>query len=156
MQCKGCCGSVIIDYLQLIGTPVEGRRYGNREQEVVEISHVAKLLAKELDIPIILLAQLSRKVEECADKVLLLSDLRESGAIGQDADMVIFIDRPAVFGIKEFDGGRYGTISSQGVGRLTIAKNREGTTGCIPFRRNGNLTIINDFETVHLNSPKSE
>ena len=145
MQRKGRCGMVIIDYLQLISTPSEDRRYGNREREVAEISRAAKLLAKELDIPVILLAQLSRKVEERTDKTPLLSDLRESGAIEQDADMVIFIDRPAMYGIESFDGGRYGTIFSQGVGRLTIAKNREGTTGYIPFRHNESLTVISDY-----------
>ena len=81
MQRKGRCGMVIIDYLQLISTPSEERRYGNREREVAEISRAAKLLAKELDIPVVLLAQLSRKVEERTDKTPLLSDLRESGAI---------------------------------------------------------------------------
>lgn len=155
MQRKGRCEMVIIDYLQLVGTPAEERRYGNREREVAEISRAAKLLAKELDIPVILLAQLSRKVEERTDKTPLLSDLRESGAIEQDADMVIFIDRPAVYGVREFDGGRYGTISSQGVGRLTIAKNREGTTGYIPFRHNDSLTVIGDY-AVHTSSTPSE
>lgn len=147
MQRKGRCGMVVIDYLQLIAS-TDDRRSGNREREVAEISRAAKLLAKELNIPVILLAQLSRKVEERADKTPLLSDLRESGAIEQDADMVIFIDRPAVYGIREFDGGKYGTISSQGVGRLTIAKNREGGTGFIPFRHNESLTSIWDFEGV--------
>lgn len=155
MQRKGRCGIVIIDYLQLIGTPTEERRYGNREREVAEISRAAKLLAKELDIPVVLLAQLSRKIEERTDKTPLLSDLRESGAIEQDADMVIFIDRPAVYGIKEFDGGRYGTILSQGVGRLTIAKNREGTTGYIPFRHNDSLTVISDY-AIHTNNTQTE
>ena len=108
MQRKGRCGMVIIDYLQLIGTPTEERRYGNREREVAEISRAAKLLAKELNIPVILLSQLSRKVEERTDKTPLLSDLRESGAIEQDADMVIFIDRPAVYGVREFDGANTG------------------------------------------------
>ena len=144
---------VIIDYLQLIGTPTEERRYGNREREVAEISRAAKLLAKELNIPVILLAQLSRKVEERADKITLLSGFHESGAIEQDADMVIFIDRPAVYGVREFDGGRYGTISSQGVGRLTIAKNREGTTGYIPFRHNDSLTVIGDYAVQTSNTP---
>ena len=145
MQRKDRCGMVIIDYLQLI-TSTDDRR-NNREREVAEISRAAKLLAKELNIPVVLLAQLSRKVEERADKTPLLSDLRESGAIEQDADMVIFIDRPAVYGIREFDGGnKYGTINSHGVGRLTIAKNREGSTGFIPFRHNESLTSIWDFE----------
>lgn len=155
MQRKGRCGMVIIDYLQLIGTPAEERHYGNREREVAEISRAAKLLAKELDIPVILLAQLSRKVEERTDKTPLLSDLRESGAIEQDADMVIFIDRPAVYGVREFDGGKYGMIHSHGVGRLTIAKNREGTTGYIPFRHNDSLTIISDY-AVHTSNTPSE
>lgn len=155
MQRKGRCGMVIIDYLQLIGTPAEERHYGNREREVAEISRAAKLLAKELDIPVILLAQLSRKVEERTDKTPLLSDLRESGAIEQDADMVIFIDRPAVYGVREFDGGKYGMIHSHGVGRLTIAKNREGTTGYIPFRHNDSLTVISDY-AVHMSNMPGE
>ncbi len=145
MQRKGRCGMVVIDYLQLIASTDDRRN--NREREVAEISRSAKLLAKELNIPVILLAQLSRKVEERTDKTPLLSDLRESGAIEQDADMVIFIDRPAVYGIREFNGGnKYGTINSHGVGRLTIAKNREGGTGFIPFRHNESLTSIWDFE----------
>lgn len=143
MQRRGKCGMIIIDYLQLVA-PTVGKR-DNREREVADISRSAKLLAKELNIPVILLAQLSRKVEERADKVPLLSDLRESGAIEQDADMVIFIDRPAYYGIETFDAGRYGVIDSAGVGRLTIAKNREGRTGFIPFRHNESLTRIADY-----------
>lgn len=148
MQRRGQCGMVVIDYLQLIAVSTEEKRYGNREREVAEISRAAKLLAKELDIPIILLGQLSRRVEERADKTPMLSDLRESGAIEQDADMVLFIDRPAVYGIREFDAGRYGMINSQSVGRLTIAKNREGGTGFIPFRHNESLTQITDYDTT--------
>lgn len=144
MQRKGRCGMVVIDYLQLVA-PTSDKR-DNREREVAEMSRAAKLLAKELDVPVILLAQLSRKVEERADKTPMLSDLRESGSIEQDADMVLFIDRPAVYGTKEFDAGRYGVISSQGVGRLTIAKNREGATGFIPFRHNESLTEITGYE----------
>ena len=147
---------IIIDYLQLIYVPAEERRPVNREREVAEISRAAKLLSKELNIPVLLLAQLSRKVEERADKMPLLSDLRESGAIEQDADMVIFIDRPAVYGIREFDGGKYGMIDARGVGRLTIAKNREGCTGFIPFCHNESLTTICDFGVVHSDSLKSE
>lgn len=101
MQHKGRCGMVIIDYLQLVSVPPVERRSANREREVAEISRAAKLLAKELNIPVLLPAQLSRKMEERADKMPLL--LRESGVIEQDADMVIFIDRPTVYGICEFE-----------------------------------------------------
>lgn len=135
---------VVIDYLQLIASEDEGR--GNREREVAKMSRAAKLLAKELDVPVILLAQLSRRVEERADKTPLLSDLRESGAIEQDADVVIFIDRPAVYGIQTIEAGRFGTIGTTGVGRFTIAKNREGCTGFTVFRHNASLTQIADYE----------
>lgn len=148
MQRRGRCGMVIIDYLQLVAPSTDAGKRDNREREVAEMSRAAKLLAKELDIPVILLAQLSRKVEERADKTPMLSDLRESGAIEQDADVVLFIDRPAYYGIKTFDAGHYGIINSTGVGRLTIAKNREGNTGFIPFRHNESLTQIADYTTT--------
>lgn len=143
MHRKGNCGMVIIDYLQLLDGGDDRR--GNREREVAKMSRAAKLLAKELDVPVVLLAQLSRKVEERADRTPLLSDLRESGAIEQDADMVIFIDRPAVYGVETFDAGRLGRISSAGAGRLIIAKNREGGTGFTLFRHNESLTRITDY-----------
>lgn len=149
-QCKamarrGRCGMVIIDYLQLLDTA--NRNTNNtREREIAAASRSAKLLAKELDVPVIMLSQLSRKVEERADKTPLLSDLRESGAIEQDADMVVFLDRPAMYGRTEIDAGRYGTIPAEGVGLLHIAKNREGATGCICFRHNQSLTRIFDYD----------
>ena len=90
---------------------------------------------------------MSRKVEERTDKTPLLSDLRESGAIEQDADMVLFLDRPAVYGRAEIDAGRYGTIPAEGVGLLHIAKNREGATGCVIFRHNESLTRIADYDS---------
>lgn len=135
---------VVIDYLQLIDTAA-GRR-DSREREVAEISRAAKLLAKELDVPVILLAQLSRKVEDRADRTPQLSDLRESGSIEQDADVVLFIDRPAYYGIEQIDTGSDGAIDSRGVGRLTVAKNREGQVGVVLFRHNDNLTQITDFD----------
>ncbi len=145
MQRRGRCGMVVIDYLQLIEGS-DDRRNTNREREVAQMSRAAKMLAKELSVPVVLLAQLSRKVEERADKTPMLSDLRESGAIEQDADMVIFIDRPAVYSPEYFDGGMYGMVDPKGVGRLTIAKNREGGTGFILFRHNDSLTRIEDYE----------
>ena len=91
---------VVIDYLQLLDGD---DRQQSREREVANMSRAAKQLAKELDIPVIILAQLSRKVEERPDKTPLLSDLRESGAIEQDADMVLFIMRPEYYGIQTIE-----------------------------------------------------
>lgn len=150
-QCKamarrGRCGMVIIDYLQLADT-ANGKKNGTREQEIAAASRSAKLLAKELDVPVILLSQLSRKVEDRTDKTPLLSDLRESGAIEQDADMVLFLERPAMYGRPEIDAGRYGLISSDGVGIMHVAKNREGATGCVIFRHNESLTRIADYDS---------
>ena len=149
-QCKAMnrrryCGMVIIDYLQLVDT-TSGNRNQTREREIADASRAAKLLAKEIDAPVILLSQLSRKVEERADKTPLLSDLRESGAIEQDADIVIFIDRPAMYGVQSIETTRYGTIGTEGLGRFIIAKNREGETGAIYFRHNTSLTRFTDYE----------
>lgn len=151
-QCKamarrGKCGMVIIDYLQLLDTSTRNAST-TREREIAAASRSAKLLAKELNIPVILLSQLSRKIEERADKTPLLSDLRESGAIEQDADLVAFIDRPAMYGQTEIDAGRYGIISAEGVGLLYVAKHRDGATGCICFRHNESLTRITDYENT--------
>lgn len=147
MHRRGRCGMVIIDYLQLLDTASRNTNT-TREREIAAASRSAKLLAKELGVPIILLSQLSRKVEERADKTPLLSDLRESGAIEQDADMVLFLDRPAMYGAQTIDTNRYGLISSEGVGVLHIAKNREGATGRIYLRHNESLTRITDYETT--------
>lgn len=145
MHRRGRCGMVIIDYLQLLDTTSRNTN-STREREIAAASRSAKLLAKELDVPVILLSQLSRKIEERADNTPMLSDLRESGAIEQDADMVLFLDRPAMYGRTEIDAGRYGTISAEGVGLLHIAKNREGATGSIVFRHNESMTRIADYD----------
>ena len=146
MRRRGGCGMVVIDYLQLLDTTSRNTN-GTREREIAAASRSAKLLAKELDVPVILLSQLSRKVEERADKTPLLSDLRESGAIEQDADMVVFLDRPVTYGRTEIDAGQYGMIPVEGVGLMHIAKNREGATGCIVFRHNESLTRIFDYDS---------
>ena len=146
MHRRGRCGMVIIDYLQLLDTTTRNAN-STREREIAAASRSAKLLAKELDVPVILLSQLSRKVEERADKTPLLSDLRESGAIEQDADMVLFLDRPAMYGAQTIDTNRYGLISSDGVGIMHVTKNREGTTGRIYFRHNKSLTRITDYDS---------
>ena len=116
---------IIIDYLQLMNG---GMSYGSREQEVSMISRSLKGLAKELDIPIIALSQLNRAVEGRAGaegKRPQLSDLRESGAIEQDADMVCFIHRPEYYGLKEDSNGR----NLIGLAEIIVAKHRNGPIG---------------------------
>jgi len=111
---------ILIDYLQLMrGT---GDSKGLREQEISMISRSLKAISKELKIPIIALAQLSRKVEESTDKKPLLSHLRESGAIEQDADMVTFLYRPEYYKITQDSDGN----STLGTAQVIIAKNRHG------------------------------
>lgn len=136
---RGKCGLVIIDYLQLVSAVKD--RNANREQEISAMSREAKLIAKELDIPVLLLAQLSRKVEERADKKPMLSDLRESGAIEQDADMVIFIYRPEYYNLTDPAGNPL-----RNEGKLLISKNRNGKTGDVKFRYNDSLTKIYDYD----------
>lgn len=141
MHRKGRCDMLMIDYLQLVGS---NTRNQSREREIAEMSRQAKVLAKSLNIPVILLSQLSRKVEERADKTPLLSDLRESGAIEQDADLVVFIDRPEVYGIESVKTS-FGEISTADCGRLIVAKNREGMIGDCWFSHNGQMTRIWDY-----------
>lgn len=132
---KGKCGLILIDYLQLIDMRSANRNY-TREQEVSQCSRAAKIMAKELGVPVILLSQLSRQVEGRADKMPMLSDLRESGAIEQDADIVMFIHRPEYYSEK----------AEKGFGVIRIAKQRDGATGDIRFRYNENLTKITDYD----------
>lgn len=115
---------IYIDYLQLISNSQRGR---TRDQEISEISRTLKGLAKELDIPIIALSQLSRGVETRGDKRPMLSDLRESGAIEQDADNVLFLYRPEYYQIPQWEDG---TPTDKEV-EVIISKFRNGTTGGI-------------------------
>ena len=108
---------LIVDYLQLM----QGPKAENRQNEISQITQSLKALAKELDIPVIALSQLSRAVEQRTKKEPLLSDLRESGAIEQDADVVIFLYRPAVYEKENQD--------LKGIAYLIVAKQRNGPTG---------------------------
>lgn len=120
---------IIIDYLQLMQADVN--KGGNREQEISKISRDLKSLAKELEIPIIALSQLNRSVESRKEsKVPQLSDLRESGAIEQDADMVMFLYRPEYYGINNDEMGN----PIEGETHVHIAKNRSGTTDTVKVR----------------------
>ena len=133
---SGDLGLVVIDYLQLISG--SAKYLGNRQQEIAEISRSLKTLAMELDIPIVALAQLSRSVESREDKRPLLSDLRESGSIEQDADIVAFLYRDDYY-TKKVD---YADGSSNS--EFIVAKHRNGATKTIPllFRKN-----ISKFES---------
>ena len=115
--------AVVIDYLQLM---TGSKDSGSREQEVSNISRSLKAVAKELDIPVIALSQLNRSVEmRSGNKRPQLSDLRESGAIEQDADLVIFIHRPEYYGLDVDEDGN----SLKGVAEIIVAKHRNGATG---------------------------
>lgn len=134
-------GLIIGDYLQLAENDEES---GSREQEVAKMSRTAKKIAKELEVPFILLSQLNRGNEGRADKKPLLSDLRESGAIEQDADMVIFIHRPAYYDIEVTDKNGNKEIN---YGELIIAKHRNGATGLVKFKHNDGMTKFFDYNT---------
>lgn len=132
---------VIIDYLQLMSA---GSDKGNREQEISSISRSIKGIAKELDVPIIALSQLSRNVEtRGGDKRPLLSDLRESGAIEQDADIVAFIYRAEYYGITEHPDG----IDTAGLGELILAKHRHGALDTIKMKFVKNLAKFTNYDT---------
>ncbi|MBN1251865.1 MAG: replicative DNA helicase [Bacteroidales bacterium] len=136
---------VIIDYLQLMSGTPETR--GNREQEVSTISRGLKAIAKELNIPIIALSQLNRSVEmRSGDKRPQLSDLRESGAIEQDADLVIFIHRPEKYGITEDHEGN----STKGLAELIIAKHRNGAIADVQLKFRDELAKFEEFEIDEL------
>jgi replicative DNA helicase len=119
---------IYIDYIQLMtvsGTGADGKsrsKSGNREQEIGEISRMIKQIAKELDIPIVVYAQVGRAVEQRSNKIPLLSDLRESGAIEQDADVVGYLYRPEYYGIETDDSGN----STRNAAYIVIAKYRNG------------------------------
>ena len=126
-------GLIIVDYLQLMQPPTT-RRDGNRAVEVGEISRGLKVLAKEMDMPVLALSQLSRQIEMRGKKKPMLSDLRESGSIEQDADIVIFIDRSMDEAEAESDGR-----PDWGTAELIVAKHRNGPT------RNIKLAFVPEY-----------
>ncbi len=115
---------VVIDYLQLVGSRQGKNSSASRQEVVAEISKALKALARELSIPIIALSQLNRETEKRSDHIPMLSDLRESGSIEQDADMVMFIHREDAY-VKDTD--------KKGIAEIIIAKQRNGPIGTIPL-----------------------
>ena len=113
-------GLIVVDYLQLMAS---GASVENRVQEVSQISRALKVLARDLDVPILALSQLSRAVEQRQDKRPLLSDLRESGSLEQDSDLVFFLYRDEYYNGEESD--------QQGIAEVICAKHRNGPTGTV-------------------------
>lgn len=131
---------IIVDYLQLM----RGDSAGNREQEIASISRALKGIAKELQVPVLALSQLSRGVEtRGGDKRPQLSDLRESGSIEQDADIVMFLYRPEYYKITVDEEG----LPTQGMGEVIIAKHRNGSTGTVKLKFVGKYTKFADFDS---------
>ena len=133
-------GLVVIDYLQLIGRN-KGARYENREREISEISRGLKALAKELQVPIVALAQLNRSPDARPDKRPLMSDLRESGSMEQDADIILFIYRDEYYHKSSEDAGKAEVI---------VSKNRHGPMDTI------DLAFLPDYVSFHNFAPLDE
>ena len=135
---------IMIDYLQLMNA--SGMKFGSREQEVSTISRSLKALAKELNIPIIALSQLNRSTESREDKRPVLSDLRESGAIEQDADIVCFIHRPEYYLRSGVDAEGNDV---RGMAELIIAKHRSGAVGTVKLRFTSRFARFENWEDAY-------
>lgn len=127
-------GLVVIDYLQLMSSP---NKHTSRVNEVSEITRQLKLMAKELNVPVIALSQLSRSSEKRDDKRPMLSDLRESGSIEQDADIILFLYRDAYYDKENAD---------QSVAECIVAKNRHGTTDTVKLAWLGEYTLFRSLD----------
>ena len=133
-------GLVVIDYLQLMQGSGYGKNSENRVTVVGEISRSLKIMAKELNVPVVCLSQLSRAVESRNDKRPILSDLRESGAIEQDADSVMFLYRDDYYNENSED---------KGLAECIVAKNRHGETGTVKLQWFGPYQTFSDREWKH-------
>ena len=146
-------GMIVVDYLQLLQGSGNNRD-GNRVQEISEISRGLKTLAKELDLPVLALSQLSRAVEQREDKRPQLSDLRESGSIEQDADIVMFVYREDYYVAaqepRDPDDPKHAVWAEQmakvyGLAEVVIAKQRHGATGKVRLKFEAEITKFSDL-----------
>lgn len=136
---------IMVDYLQLM---TSGKRVESRQQEVSDITRTMKIAAKELNVPILLLSQMSRDIEKRTDKKPQMSDLRESGAIEQDADIVMFISRPYAIATKEeLESGKI----SKDAAELILAKHRAGEQGRVALKFIGECTKFIDVDDQNRN-----
>ena len=136
---------VMVDYLQLM----HSSRNDSRELEISDISRNLKALAKELKVPVIALSQLNRKVEERTDKRPVLSDLRESGAIEQDADLIMFIHREDAYNKKD-------DHQKTGIAEIIIGKHRNGPTGTVKLAYRPEFTAFDDLETTYVEPSEAQ
>lgn len=139
-------GLIVVDYLQLMHSST---RTENRTQEIALIARGLKGLARELQVPVIALSQLSRLVESRSPRRPQLSDLRESGAIEQDADLVVFLYRPGYYGAEELERVKYDPIREANVAEAQVAKQRNGPTGTVKLAWVGEYGVFGDLDQHH-------
>jgi replicative DNA helicase len=143
MQMKHKIEIVFVDYVQLMTSGSKSKQL-SREQELSHISRNLKLIAKECNIPMIVLAQLSRAVEQRSEKRPLLSDLRESGSLEQDADIVSFLFRPEYYDMMQDENGH----STEGLGEYIVAKQRNGSIGIAKMQFHPSIMKYTDMANM--------